>query len=115
MLNWRTLGFGLTLASIDVVMMPMVKAITYGWPIQLLIFPILVYAMDPILFYFALKSEGMVLMNLTWNMISNMIVTLTGVFVFRETIPGLKGFGIVLGFLALFCMTYEGDAVFFKK
>jgi len=108
MLNWRTLGFGLGLSIVDIIMMPFVKEISGGWPFYWMIVPMLLYAMDPIIFFFALKGEGMALMNLVWNLMSNVIVTLLGLLFLKEVVSPTKALGIVLSFLALFCMTYEG-------
>jgi len=106
-LNFRTLLFGLGLAANDIVMMPFVKAIVSGWPFWTIVFPILAYAFDPLIFYFALKGEGMAIMNLVWNLTSNIVVTLLGVAAFGETIGTQKVVGILLSFLALFLLTYE--------
>ncbi len=109
MLNLRTLGFGLGLSVVDVVMMPFVKKIAGGWPFVYMIFPMLAYAIDPIIFYFAIKAEGMAMMNLVWNLVSNVVVTLIGVFLFKEFISPTKMVGIALSFVALFFMSYDGD------
>jgi uncharacterized membrane protein len=115
MLNLRTLGFGSLLALNDIVMMPFVKKIVGGWPFAYIVFPMLTYALDPLIFFFALKGEGMALMNLVWNLISNVIVTFMGIVMFKEVVPPTKMIGIALSFVALFFMTYEGDALFVGK
>lgn len=91
-------------------MMPFVKNIVGGgWPFHLMVFPIFMYALDPLLFFFALKTEGMAIMNLVWNLISNIVVTYAGLVLFKEPVSFMKSVGIVLSFIALFCMTYDGD------
>lgn len=107
MINWRTLAYGLGLSMNDIVMMTLVKNIVSGWPIYWMIVPMLTYVLDPILFFFALKGEGMALMNLVWNLMSNVVVTLIGLFLFKEAVTTPKAFGIFLSFVALFFMTYE--------
>lgn len=93
--------------------MPFVKKIVGGWPFAYIVFPMLAYAMDPLIFFFAIKSEGMAMMNLVWNLISNVIITFTGLFVFNEVVPPTKMIGIALSFVALFFMTYEGESFSF--
>jgi multidrug transporter EmrE-like cation transporter len=115
MLNLRTLGFGSLLAFNDIVMMPFVKQIVGGWPFAYILFPMLAYALDPLIFFFAMKGEGMALMNLVWNLISNVIITFTGIVMFKEVVPPTKMIGIALSFVALFFMTYEGNASFAGK
>jgi uncharacterized membrane protein len=106
-LNFRTLLFGLGLAANDILMMPFVKKIVGGWPFWTIVFPMLAYALDPLIFYFALKGEGMAIMNLVWNLTSNIVVTLLGVAAFGEIIGTQKTIGIILSFIALFLLTYE--------
>jgi drug/metabolite transporter (DMT)-like permease len=108
MLNLQTLGFGLALSIVDIIMMPLVKEIAGGWPFYWMILPMLVYSLDPIIFYFALKSESMAIMNLVWNLTSNVVVTLIGILLLKEVVSPTKALGIALSFLALFFMTYEG-------
>ena len=67
------------------------------------------YALDPLIFFFALKGEGMALMNLVWNLMSNIIVTFVGLVLFKEGVTPMKLIGIVLSFVSLFFMTYNGD------
>jgi hypothetical protein len=109
MFNWHTLLFGLILAANDTFMMPFVKEIADGWPFQWIAIPMLAYSLDPLIFFFALKGEGMALMNLVWNLMSNIIVTFVGLVLFKEGITSMKLVGIVLSFVALFFMTYDGD------
>lgn len=106
-LNFRTLLFGTGLALNDIIMMPFVKQIVGGWPIWTIVFPIIAYALDPVIFYFALQKEGMAIMNLVWNLISNVVVTLLGLVAFKETINTQKFIGIILSFIALFFLSYE--------
>ena len=54
------------------------------------------YALDPLIFYFALKKEGMAIMNLVWNLLSNLIVTLIGVVFFKEIFTINKIIGVIL-------------------
>jgi multidrug transporter EmrE-like cation transporter len=109
MIHWRTLAFGLGLAANDIFMMPFVKHIVNGWPFSWIVIPMLAYSMNPIIFYFAMKAESMAIMNMVWNLTSNVVVTLVGLFLFKEVITTTKAFGILLSFIALFFMTYEGD------
>lgn len=109
MFNWRTLAFGLLFAINDSFMMPFVKGIAGGWPFQWIAIPMFAYALDPLIFFFALKGEGMALMNLVWNLMSNIIVTFVGLVLFKEGVTSMKLIGIVLSFISLFFMTYDGN------
>ena len=103
--NLRTLGFGSLMALNDLIMMPMVKNVVGGWNPLWMIVPILAYSIDPIIFYSAIQTESMAIVNLSWNMISNIVVTLVAFLVFKEHVSGVKMAGILIGFVSLFLMT----------
>jgi multidrug transporter EmrE-like cation transporter len=56
-----------------------------------------------------MKYEGMVVTNLVWNLMSNIIVTLQGVLVFGESIKGLRWLGIGMSLLSLALLAYTND------
>ena len=115
MLNLRILGFGSLLALNDIIVMPFVKQIVGGWPFAYILFPMLAYALDPLIFFFAIKSEGMALMNFVWNLISNVLITFTGVVFFKEVVSPTKMIGVALSIIALFFMAYDGEDLFGGK
>jgi multidrug transporter EmrE-like cation transporter len=51
----------------------------------------------------------MVVTNLVWNLSSNIIVTLQGVFIFGETIKGLRWVGIAMSLVSLALLAYTSD------
>lgn len=111
MLNWRTLGFGLLFGLIDSIALPTIKQVSVGglgraW----MAVPFLLYAASPFLFLKALLGgETLTIMNLVWDLTSDVVVTLIGLAVFSEVIPPVKLVGVAFSFLSLFLMTYEGD------
>ena len=107
MINWRTLAYGLGLSLNDIVMFPIVNKIVTGWPFYWILIPILGYAIEPILFFYALKNENMTIMNFVRNLISIVAVSLIGLLLFKDVITITKAFGIVLSFVSLFLLTYE--------
>ncbi len=109
MLNWRTLLFGLGLGLLDSIALPLIKTVSLGANPMLMIIPTLVFALSPFIFLAALKWESLTIMNLVWDLTSDVIVTLIGVFLFREYIPPVKMLGVALSFVSLFLMTYEGN------
>jgi multidrug transporter EmrE-like cation transporter len=108
MFQWTTILYGCLLALIDVIMMPITKLVnkgvlTLGW----MVIPTLVYALDPWIFLKSLSTETMVIMNMVWNMVSNIAVTYTGLILFGEKISMIKGIGIALSFISILLMTWE--------
>jgi multidrug transporter EmrE-like cation transporter len=114
-INWKLgnfnvlpIFFGTAMALIDICMMSSIKMISlgtipYSWGLPL---SLGLYALEPLIFLKAMKYEGMVVTNLVWNLMSNVIVTLQGVFVFGESIKGLRWVGICMSILSLCLLAY---------
>jgi multidrug transporter EmrE-like cation transporter len=103
--------FGTILASLDIAMMGTAKMVSEG---SLPFYSgsalaVGMYALVPIIFIRALKYEGMVVTNLVWNLVSNIIVTLQGVLIFGESVKGLRWVGIAMSLVALALLAYTDD------
>ena len=109
MFQWSTILYGILLASMDVIMMPITKMVSRGTlSLGWMAFATLVYALDPWIFLQSLKGETMTIMNMVWNMASNIVITYTGLVLFGEKISIVKSIGIALSFISILLMTYEG-------
>jgi multidrug transporter EmrE-like cation transporter len=97
------------MALIDISMMGTLKLVDQGKLLYTTGLPIatLLYAFEPYIFLKALAHSNMVVTNLTWNLASNILVTLTGVFFFRESIRGLKWLAIALSLFSLAIFAYS--------
>lgn len=107
--NMLPIFFGTMMAIVDIFMMSSVKMTSTGsispsWGVP---FSVSVYALQPLIFLKAMKFEGMAVTNLIWNLMSNIIVTLQGVFVFGESIKGTRWLGICMSLLSLCLLTYS--------
>lgn len=114
-INWRVgsfnmlpIVFGAAMALLDIVMMSTVKMTSAG---RLptgpgLALSMALYALEPVVFLKAMNYEGMVVTNLVWNMMSNVIVTLQGVLIFGESIKGLRWIGVGMSIVALSIFAY---------
>ncbi len=71
--------------------------------------PLVVYAADPFIFLKAMEHESLTIMNLVWDLTSDLLITAVGLFVFAEKISPLKFLGVLFSLVGLFLMTYEGD------
>ena len=98
-------AFGLGMALIDVVMMSTVKQVTRcALPVRTGIpFASFVYALEPLLFWqsMVITGESMTIMNLVWDLTSDILITLLGVFWFGEKVGGLRVVGVCLSLVAL--------------
>jgi multidrug transporter EmrE-like cation transporter len=116
--NWKINGFntlpilfGTCMAIVDIFMMSTTKMVSTGSISSSVGVPLAIgfYAMQPLIFLRAMKYEGMVVTNLVWNLMSNIIVTLQGVLVFGESIKGLRWLGICMSLLSLALLAYTND------
>lgn len=113
--NWKygrfsllPIFFGVLMASLDIVMMSTtkmisIKEVTYG---SGLLFATIAYALQPYIFLKALNYENMTVVNLVWNLVSDVIVTLSGVFFFGESIKGLRWLAICMSIVSLTIFAY---------
>jgi len=106
MTNWRILGYGTSLALIDVIMMPIAKLVHVNkLPMWTMGIATLLYALDPWIFLQSLNVEGMAVMNLVWNLMSNVIVTLFGLVIMGEEVGVMKKVGIALSFVSIYLLS----------
>ena len=97
MTDYNQYIYALSMASIDGIALSLLKLkhtgiIKNGW-----VFPLtmLIYSTQPLIFYKALSLENMTVLNLLWDVISDVLVTFIGLFIFNEKITMHQGLGIV--------------------
>lgn len=104
--NIVPLGFGAAMAGIDAFMLSFLKYMNiHKEYVKWIWLPIIVYALQPVLFFFSLKYSSLTVMNLLWDVISDVIVTLIGLFVFQEKIGPYKKAGVILSLLSIVLMS----------
>jgi len=116
--NWKVgkfsflpIFFGVCMASLDIVMMSLGKfaakgRVPYGTALTL---GTLVYSFEPYLFYTSLKYESLTVMNLIWDLTSDVIVTCLGVFYFGESIKGLRWLAVLFAIFSLGLFAYTDE------
>lgn len=97
------------MASIDAVVMPLLKAKKLGMLTGNWMFPLasIVYASQPFIFYKSLSSDSMTIMNILWDVMSDVLVTIVGVFIFGETLTPTQWVGITLSILGISLLGYD--------
>ena len=114
--NWKLgsfdllpIFFGIVMALIDINMMGTLKFVDQGKLAYAIGLPIaiLLYAFQPYVFLKAMSHSNMLTTNLIWNLASNIMVTLLGVFFFKEKIKGLKWLAIGLSLFSLGIFAYS--------
>lgn len=97
------------MASIDVFMLSIIKSIS-GNPSRFLkwmILPTIVYAIQPWIFLSSLQFESLIVMNLMWDLISDILVTATGFLYFKEKLGPYKTLGVILSFVSIVLMSIQ--------
>jgi multidrug transporter EmrE-like cation transporter len=114
--NWKVgnfdilpIVFGIVMALIDISMMGTLKLVDQGKLAYAIGFPIatLLYAFEPYVFLKAMSNSNMVITNLIWNLASNILVTLSGVFFFGESIQTPKWLAIGMSLVSLAIFAYD--------
>ena len=98
-----------SMASIDTIVLAGLKQYDMGTITWRGIVPIamLIYSLQPYIFLQALQHESMTVMNILWDIISDIMVTIVGLFYFKEQISSLKQVGLMFAFVAIVLMSYD--------
>ena len=116
-MNWNIGSFsflpifiGALMAFVDILMMGLSKMISLKQVSASFIpMTMLLYGLQPLLFLKGIRYDGMVITNLVWNLISNVVITIIGVVVFGETLKGIRWIGIGMGIVSLALLAYSDD------
>ena len=68
------------------------------------------YSLQPLILWRALSFESVTVINILWDLISDIIVTIVGVFVLGETFGFRKCLGIAFSFIAIYMFAFEDGA-----
>lgn len=94
--------FGLTMATIDVLMLSIIKLISKdNRLLRWMVVPTLIYAVQPWIFLQSLNFETLTVMNLMWDVLSDVMVTTVGLVFFKEKIGIYKVFGVLLSLVSI--------------
>ena len=97
------------LASIDAVVMTLLKMKFLGTLGGSWVFPFsfAVYGSQALIFYKTLAIESMGIMNILWDVISDILVALIGVYYFGETLNTIQILGIGLSMVGMSMLRYK--------
>jgi drug/metabolite transporter (DMT)-like permease len=94
------------MAIIDAISLSIIKFVRLEHlKIGFLAIPILIYALHPIIFYKSLKYESLVIMNLLVDVISAILITFVGLYIFKEEVSKRKIWGIIMGIIAVYLLS----------
>jgi multidrug transporter EmrE-like cation transporter len=103
------ISFGILMASLDILMMGSAKLVNTGaLPYATgLTFSTLVYSLQPFLFIKSLEAEDMLVINIIWNLASDTFITLMGLFLFGETLNGMRLIAMCLSVISIALFSYS--------
>lgn len=102
MFNAIPFAFAAAMAGIDSTMLTLIKYISIhqhhiGW----IILPMIVYSLQPVLFYLSMHYETLTVMNLLWDVISDVVITMIGLLIFKEKVGPYKKVGVIFSFISI--------------
>lgn len=106
-LEWGALGFAFLMALFDVVMLGIIKAYNVGMlkGVRWMILPTIAYALQPWIFLKSLSLESMIVMNLLWDLVSDILVTANGFLFFKERLTNTKTMGVLLSLVSMYLLS----------
>jgi multidrug transporter EmrE-like cation transporter len=106
-----TLGYGGTMALVDAFVLSSLKAYNLGWITWrgILLIAMVVYACQPLLFLHSLQFSSLTVMNLLWDVMSDVLVTAIGLYYFSEKLSTMKKTGVVLSIISIILLTWKDE------
>jgi drug/metabolite transporter (DMT)-like permease len=106
------IAFAAGMASIDAVALSLMKKVSLkSLSPFYVIGSMMLYALQPLLIWKALSYESMIVVNFLWDIVSDILVTLVGVFYFGEVLGYRKWLGVALGIVAMYFITCDDGEV----
>lgn len=101
--------FAFIMATVDSLILAGLKEYSTGQLVWRSFMPIamVVYSLQPVLFLQSLQFESMTVMNLLWDVLSDLIVTAIGLFYFKESLCFTKQVGLCFAFIAIVLLSYD--------
>ena len=96
------------MASIDVISLGLMKEYTLGeLSPKYVILGIILYSLQPLFFLKSLEYETMTVMNILWDLISDILVTTSGLLYFKEKLSSIKQLALVFAFISIILFSYD--------
>lgn len=108
-INLIPIAYGALMAGIDVFMLSIIKAVSINPSrfLKWMVLPTIIYAVQPWIFLSSLRFESLIVMNLMWDLISDILVTATGFLYFKEKLGPYKTLGVILSFVSIVLMSLQ--------
>ena len=109
--NLSGLGWGGLMALMDSSVLSLLKAYNIGWIKWngVILISMLIYSIHPLIFLESLKTNGLIIMNLLFDVLSDIIVTCIGLFYFSEKLTNSKKIGVLLSITSVILLSWKDD------
>lgn len=105
------LAIGVILALIDSTVLPIVKKIHTGELDQnYIIVAMFIYALAPLIFLMGLNYASLTVMNITWDLASDVFVTFIGLVILREGIGVRSAFGLIFAVISILLLLSDDNS-----
>ena len=106
--NLQVILFAAILSLNDLVSFGLVKMIYLKqMSFYTLWIPSLLYSLQMVIFYYGLnRTTSMTMLNILWNLMSSIFVTLVGIFYFQEKITHMKMWALLFGLVSIFLFSF---------
>ncbi len=101
--------FAFVMAMVDSVILAGLKEYSTGQLVWRSFMPIamVIYSLQPVIFLQSLQFGSMTVMNLLWDVLSDLLVTAIGLFYFKETLCFRQQVGLCFAFIAIVLLSYD--------
>jgi hypothetical protein len=109
MLNLVPIAFASLMAFIDTIVLSSLKKYNTGVHAFGIAVPLgmLIYSLQPLIFLKSLEFESLTVMNVLWDMMSDIYVTAIGLFYFKEKLTAAKQLALAFAFTAIVLFSYD--------
>jgi len=110
--------FALYMSVVDAIVLTLLKSHKIGMIKGFWVFPLsfIVYGFQSIMFYIGLSFGSMTVLNVLWDVISDVLVSLIGVYFFGESLNTIQCIGLVLALTGITLLgVHDGDGENSKK
>ena len=96
------------MSSVDIIMESSVKLYRTNNNIKYIVIAMILYSLQPLLFNYNMKTStmGMAETNILWNITSTIMVTIVGVYYFKEKLENHSILGIAFGIISIILLNY---------
>lgn len=103
--------YGAGMALIDSVVLSGLRAYSLGW-LQwkgIVVFAMVFYSLQPVVFLKSLNYSTLTVMNLLWDVTSDVLVTIVGLLYFKESLSPFKKLGVIFSLISIILLSIEDN------